>query len=169
MTIRQVRQEDDKRIAEIIRGVFDEFDMPKVHTVYDDPDTDRQYEVFRDEPSSVLWVVEEKGIVLGSCGVYPTLGLPDGWCEIVKFYVDKTARGKGFGKKLFTKALDSACRLGYRLAYLETFPQFGEAVRMYEGYGFHEIDHQVGNSGHTATSIWMTKELWEMCQPHVNL
>ena len=30
---------------------------------------------------------------------------------------------------------------------------------MYEKLGFKAIDHQVGQSGHTATSIWMTKEL----------
>lgn len=159
MTIRRINKSDDKRIAEIIRGIFDEFDMPKVHTVYDDPDTDRQYEVFRDEPKSVLWVAEEDGVVLGSCGVFPTDGLPDGWCEIVKFYMDKRARGRGIGSRLFVKSLESAKELGYSTAYLETFPQFGEAVGMYEHYGFHSIDHQVGNSGHTATSIWMTKEL----------
>lgn len=57
-TIRRVRKTDDKSIAKIIRCVFDEFDMPKTHTVYDDSDTNRQYELFRDEPLSVLWVAE---------------------------------------------------------------------------------------------------------------
>lgn len=159
MTIRKIQQQDDKRIAEIIRGIFDEFDMPKEHTVYDDPDTDRQYEIFDKEPQSVLWVAEENGIVLGSCGAYPTKGLPDGWCEIVKFYVDSRARGKGIGTKLFVKALESAKELGYTTAYLETFPKFGEAVSMYRRLGFRDIDHQMGSSGHTATSIFMTKDL----------
>ena len=45
--------------------------MPKTHTVYDDPDTDRQFEVFQSEPKSVLWMAEEDGVVLGSCGVFP--------------------------------------------------------------------------------------------------
>lgn len=159
MIIRKIQKEDNKRIAEIIRGIFDELDMPKEHTVYDDPDTDRQYEVFQAEPKSVLWVAEDNGTVLGSCGAYPTEGLPDGWCEIVKFYVDSSARGKGIGTKLFSKALDSAKKLGYTTAYLETFPKFGEAVGMYRRLGFHDIDHQMGNSGHTAMSIFMTKDL----------
>ena len=160
-TIRRVRKTDDKSIAKIIRCVFDEFDMPKTHTVYDDPDTNRQYELFRDEPLSVLWVAEADGKVIGTCGVYPTAGLPKGWCEIVKFYVDSNARGKGIGNQLFAKALSSARCLGYTTAYLETFPQFSGAVRMYERYGFEALDHQIGNSGHTATSIWMTKKLCE--------
>lgn len=159
MTIRKVRQEDDERIAAIIRGVFDELDMPKEHTVYDDPDTDRQYEVFRDEPLSALWVAEEDGAVVGSCGAYPTDGLPEGWCEIVKFYVDRGYRGKGVGSRLFRKALESARCLGYTTAYLETFPKFGEAVGMYRHFGFRDIGRQMGNSGHTAMSIFMTKNL----------
>lgn len=159
MVIRRVRKEDDERIAAIIRGIFTEFDMPRTHTVYDDPATDRQYEVFRDEPRSALWVAEEDGEVVGSCGVYPTAGLPDGWCEIVKFYVDRRARGRGTGNKLFAKAMESARRLGYATAYLETFPQFAGAVAMYRRHGFRPIDRQMGQSGHTATSIWMTAAL----------
>ena len=159
MTIRRIRKEDDERVAAIIRGIFDELDMPKEHTVYDDVSTDRQYEVFRDEPRSVLWVAEKDGVVMGSCGAYPTEGLPEGWCEIVKFYVDKHARGKGIGSKLFMKALESARSLGYKTAYLETFPKFGNAIGMYRRIGFRDIDHQMGNSGHLAMSIFMTKSL----------
>ncbi len=154
MIIRRIRQEDDKRIAAIIRGIFDELDMPKEHTVYDEDVTDHQYEVFRDEPRSVLWVAEENGIVVGSCGTYPTEGLPEGWCEIVKFYVDKCARGNGIGTQLFTKSLESAWCLGYQTAYLETFPKFGNAIGLYHRLGFRDIDHQMGNSGHTAMSIY---------------
>lgn len=161
MEIRKIRRGDDERVATIIRNVFREFDMPRTHSVFDDPDTDRQYEVFISEALSVLWVAEEDGEVVGSCGVYPTDGLPDGWCEIVKFYVDGRCRKKGIGGKLFARALQSALCLGYHTAYIETFPQFGDAVGMYEHFGFHAIDHQVGNSGHTATSIWMTKQLRE--------
>lgn len=157
--IRKIRPQDDIEIATIIRSTFDEFDMPKLHTVYDDPSTDHQYEVFRQEPLSVLWVAEEKGRVVGSCGVYPTEGLPKGWCEIVKFYVDKEQRGIGIGRRLFAKALSSAQHLGYDTAYLETFPQFSEAVGMYRHYGFQFVGHPMGNSGHTATSIWMKKKL----------
>lgn len=159
MTIRRITSGDDKRIAEIIRGVFDEFDMPRVHTVYDDPDTDRQSELFACEPLSVLWVAEENGTVVGSCGVYPTQGLPEGWCEIVKFYTDSRYRGRGIGSQLFSKALESALCLGFHTAYLETFPQFSGAVDLYKRHGFCRIGSQMGNSGHTATSIWMTKDL----------
>ena len=159
MTIRRIRPEDNSRIAMLIRAPFDEFNMEKRHTVYDDEATDHQFEVFQQCEKSVLWVAELNGEVVGSCGVYPTEGLPEGWCEIVKFYVDKDCRGHGVGVQLFQKALESAASLGYKTAYLETFPEFSQAVGMYERLGFKKIDHQVGCSGHTATSIWMTKAL----------
>ena len=77
----------------------------------------------------------------------------------MKFYVDKHARGKGIGSKLFMKALESARSMGYKTAYLETFPKFGNAIGMYRRIGFRDIDHQMGNSGHLAMSIFMTKSL----------
>jgi GNAT superfamily N-acetyltransferase/8-oxo-dGTP pyrophosphatase MutT (NUDIX family) len=157
--IRSIRKKDNKRLAEIIRSPFDEFDMNKEHTVYDDPDTDCQFEKFSGQLRAELWVAVDGKEVLGSCGVYPTEGLPEGWCEIVKFYVDKRLRGQGIGSRLFAKALQSAVAFGYQTAYLETFPELAGAVKMYEHNGFRTIDHQVGNSGHTATSIWMTKDL----------
>lgn len=79
--------------------------MEKRHTVYDDPNTDRQYEVFQSCTHSVLWVAEDQGVVVGSCGVYPTEGLPEGWCEIVKFYVDRHCRGKGIGRQALCQSL----------------------------------------------------------------
>ncbi|MGI6232810.1 MAG: GNAT family N-acetyltransferase [Prevotella sp.] len=157
--IRSIRKEDNKRLAEIIRSPFEEFGVSKVHTVYDDPDTDRQFETFSEELRAELWVAVDGTEVLGSCGIFPTAGLPDGWCEVVKFYVDRRLRGQGIGSRLFAKALQSAVAFGYQTAYLETFPQLAGAVKMYGRLGFQPIDHQVGNSGHTATSIWMTKNL----------
>lgn len=162
MIIRRIEQQDNARVAQLIRSPFDEFQMVKEHTVYDDPATDSQYEVFRQEAASCLWVAEQGGVVIGTCGVYPTEGLPQGWCEIVKFYVDRAFRGKGVGQMLFSRAMQSAVALGYQTAYLETFPQFGSAVGMYRRLGFRQLESQMGHSGHTATTIWMARQLREV-------
>lgn len=161
MIIRRVRQEDDKRIAEIIRGAFEEFGLPKTHSPYDEPQTDREFEYYQAEPLSELLVADSNGTVVGLCGVYPSDGMPDGWCEIQKFYVDSACRGNGIGSKLFERALLAATCLGYKASYLETFPVFSHAVRMYERFGFVRLPNQIGNTGHKATSIWMTKDLRE--------
>lgn len=158
MTIRKIEKADDAQVAKIIRDAFVEYDLPRLHTVFDDDRTNRQYSQYQ-LPNTVLWVAVENGKVLGMCGIYPTDGLPAGWCEIVKFYVTAEARGKGIGRMLFEKALKSAADFGYKTAYLETFTPLARAVGMYRSFGFEPIDHQVGNSGHTATTIWMTKDL----------
>lgn len=159
MTIREITEKDDRQVASIIRDTFKEYGLPKVHTVYDDPRTDNLSRQFRHEDKSKLWVAEDNGVAIGMCGVFPTDGLPQGWCEIVKFYVAKDARGRGIGSRLFAKALDTAKELGYHNAYLETFPELGQAVSMYKRMGFRAIGSPMGNSGHTATSIWMIKDL----------
>ena len=41
MIIRRIQQEDNAREAALIRAPFDELNMEKRHTVYDDPNTDR--------------------------------------------------------------------------------------------------------------------------------
>lgn len=159
MTIRELTEKDDRQVASIIRDTFEEYGLPKANTVYDDPRTDSLSEQFRYEPKSKLWVADENGVAIGMCGVFPTEGLPQGWCEIVKFYVAKSARGRGIGSTLFAETLKTARELGYRNAYLETFPELAKAVTMYKRMGFRSIDGPMGNSGHTATSIWMIKDL----------
>jgi putative acetyltransferase len=156
--IREIQPGDNRGLASIIRTAFIEFDLPKVNTVYSDAETDTLYEVFR-HPGSACFVAEENGILLGACGVYPTDGLPSSCAELVKFYLSPASRGKGIGKDLMHRSIVAATALGYKQLYLESFPQLGQAVGMYEKAGFKMLERQMGNSGHLATTIWMIKEL----------
>src|SRR5947209_19114554 len=106
---RHLEKKDNPFLANIIRRAFEEFNVPKEGTVYTDPTTDRLYEVFQ-HPKSEYWVAEENGIFLGGCGIYPTSGLPEGCAELVKFFLEPSARGKGIGKELMEKATCSAQR-----------------------------------------------------------
>ena len=110
LTIRKVQQNDNKHLTTLIKAVFDEYDAPKVGTVYSDPTTDDLYELFKN-PKSVLWVVEENSEVLGCCGVYPTDGLPRGYAELVKFYLMPKARGRKIGTKLMEQCIQSSKEL----------------------------------------------------------
>ena len=158
LTIREIRPADNQELANIIRTVFIEFDLPKENTVFSDKETDTLYEVFR-HPQSACFVAEEEGILLGACGVYPTDGLPASCAELVKFYLSSASRGKGIGRDLMYRSIEAATQLGYKQLYLESFPQLGKAVGMYEKAGFKLLDKPMGNSGHLATTIWMLKEL----------
>jgi putative acetyltransferase len=158
LIIRKIKVEDNLALAEMIRGVFDEHDAPKTGTVYSDPTTYKLYEIFR-APGSVLWVAESDHRITGCCGVYPTEGLENDTVELVKFYLPASSRGKGIGKKLMERSVESAIEFGYKKIYIESLPQFSKAVRIYEKQGFQRLDHPLGNSGHTTCNIWMIKEL----------
>ncbi|WP_165023211.1 GNAT family N-acetyltransferase [Dysgonomonas sp. ZJ279] len=158
ISIRSIQEKDNKALADLIRSVFEEFGSEKQGTVYSDPTTDNLFEYFRKE-KALCWIAESDGIILGSCGIYPTDGLPFGCAELVKFYLSPDSRGKGIGQQLLHKAIGSARELNYTQLYLESFPEFGKAVSMYERLGFNHIDHSLGNSGHYACTIFMLKDL----------
>ncbi|HEY2728011.1 MAG TPA: GNAT family N-acetyltransferase [Parafilimonas sp.] len=158
LSIRKVEEADNKPLATLIRDVFDEFNAPHQHTVYSDPATNDLYTLFQ-KPRSVLWVAELDNKILGCCGIYHTEGLTDDCAELAKFYLFKEARGKGVGKKLMLMCFQSAKEMRYKKLYIESLPQFSQAVSMYEKYEFKKLDKPLGNSGHASCNIWMLKEL----------
>jgi putative acetyltransferase len=155
---RKIGKTDNRELADVIRSVFREFGIDRPGTVYFDPTTDSLYELFRTE-GSVYWIAEEKGKIIGGCGVYPTPGLPDGCAELVKFYLLAQWRGKGIGRSLMEKCFESSRIYGYRQLYLESLPELEKAVSMYVRAGFRFINHSLGNSGHFGCNIWMIKDL----------
>jgi putative acetyltransferase len=152
--IRSIEKHDNLGLAELIRNVFHEFGIPKTGTVYSDPRTDSLYELFQ-TPGSLYWVAEEDGRILGGCGIFPTEDLPAGCVELVKFYLLPEARGKGLGRDLMEKSISSARSMGYSEIYLESFPELAKAVTLYEKAGFKMLKEPLGNSGHSACTMWM--------------
>lgn len=158
MKIRRIEKKDNAELASLIRNVFDEFNVPKKGTVYDDPDTDHLFEAFENK-RAVLYVAENKGELMGAGGIFPTKGLPQGCAELVKLYLKKEARGSGLGEQIFQRSIQWAKDNEYHSIYLECFPEFSSALKLYHKAGFKKLDHPMGQSGHTACSIWMLKEL----------
>lgn len=158
MTIRNIQQSDNDALAKLIRSVFEEYHAPLLNTVYDDLRTQTMFENFQ-HPRCEYFVVEYEGEVLGGCGYFPTEGLPEGYAELVKFYFSPKLRGKGMGKKLMQQVIEAARTAGYSNLYIESFTEFSHAVSMYEKLGFKHIPNRLGNSGHTATTIYMQKNL----------
>lgn len=158
LILRKIEQKDNREIAELIRTVFREFKIDKPGTVYYDPTTDDLYSLFQ-TPGSEYWIAEEEGKIIGGCGVFPTPGLPEGCAELVKLYLAAQYRGKGIGYNLMEKTFESARRLGYTRIYLESMPELGKAISLYERTGFRSLPYQLGNSGHFGCNIWMMKDL----------
>jgi putative acetyltransferase len=155
---RHLEKRDNSEIAELIRSVFREFGIARPGTVYFDPTTDDLHTLFS-TPGSEYWIAEVDGKIIGGCGVFPTTGLPRGCAELQKLYLLAPYRGKGLGKALIEKTFESARRLGYCQLYLESLPELGRAISLYEKTGFKNIPAPLGNSGHFGCNIWMLKDL----------
>jgi len=156
--IRPLAKKDNKEIAVIIRSVLAEFKANKPGTVYYDSTTDDLFSLFQTKHSGYFVAIMNDEIVGGS-GVYPTPGLPEGCCELVKLYLSPIARGKGIGKALIQQCFTSAKEFGYKSMYLETMPELSIAVGLYEQLGFKYLQGPLGNSGHFGCDIWMLKDL----------
>ena len=158
ITIRPINENDNAAIATIIRSSLKEFGADHPGTVYFDESTDHLSRVFQAD-GSFYFIAEVKGELLGGAGIYPTEGLPEGACELVKMYLAPAARGQGLGKKLMQQCLDTAKANGYSKLYLETMPELVKAIPMYEKFGFTYLDGPMGNSGHFGCAIQMLKTL----------
>ena len=157
-TIRRIKKEDNPILAAIIRRTFEEFKADTAGTVYEDPTTDDLYTLF-ERTDAECWVAEIDEHIAGCAGIYPTAGLPAGYCEFVKFYLAPSARGKGIGRQLMNKCIQSARALGYTHIYLESLPVFSNAIGLYTRAGFRQLPAPLGNSGHFGCNIWMIKEI----------
>lgn len=159
MKIRLIQSSDNPKLASIIRNTLVEFGANHPGTVYFDSSTDNLFGIFQ-EVRSVYFVAEnEKGEVVGGGGIYPTSGLPDDTCELVKMYLLPNARGIGLGRTIIEKCLEAANNLGFKQVYLESMPELKQALKVYEKIGFTYLCSPMGNSGHFGCDLYMLKVL----------
>lgn len=158
ISIRPLRAGDNISIAAIIRKILTEFGANKPGTVYFDPTTDNLFQLF-ETPDSAYFIAEAEGEIVGGSGVFPTPGLPEGCCELVKLYLVSEMRGQGLGLMLMEKCFQKAIDFGYRSMYLETMPELRSAIGLYEKAGFSYLPGPLGRSGHFGCDLWMIKNL----------
>ena len=156
--IRTIQPSDNHELARIIRTTLAEFGANHPGTVYFDAATDKLSELFGTDKST-YFVAEINGNIVGGGGIFPTEGLPDGTCELVKMYLVPEARGKGLGRLIIEHCLKSAAEYGFRSVYLESMPELKLALRIYEKFGFEYLSAPIGNSGHFGCDLWMIKKL----------
>ena len=78
--IRKIEKKDNREVAQLIRAVFDEMNIPKVGTAYADPYLDLMFEEYS-KSKSVYFVVEHNGKIIGSAGVAPLESESETICE----------------------------------------------------------------------------------------
>jgi putative acetyltransferase len=158
ITIRLILQSDNSFLSKIVKDTLAEFGANHPNTVYYDPTTDALYEMFQKEGAN-YFVAEINNEIVGGGGIYPTDGLPQDTCELVKMYLLPHARGTGLGRTLIEKSLTWAQEAGYKNIYLESMPELKQALKIYARFGFEYLKGPMGNSGHTGCSLWMLKKL----------
>lgn len=158
ITIRPIRPFDNADLAVIVRNTLVEFGAAKPGTVFFDPTTDALFELFQ-IPKSAYFVAESEGKILGGGGIFPTEGLPEGTCELVKMYLLPEARGIGLGSSLIEKCLEQAKTEGFRQVYLETLDELHLALKIYAKFGFVYQSAPLGNSKHFGCGLWMLKTI----------
>jgi len=158
IVIRPIQPSDNEILAVIIRNTLKEFGANHPGTVYFDDSTDHLYEVFRVDRSH-YFVAELDGRIVGGGGIFPTSGLPEDTCELVKMYLLPEARGIGLGRSILEKCLESARKFGFSRIYLETMPELNLALKTYEKLGFTYLCKPLGNSGHFGCDLHMIRDL----------
>lgn len=156
--IREIKPQDNLEIAQVIRAVFDELNVPKVGTAYEDKATDKMFENFQKEKSA-YFVVEHKNKIVGGAGIAQLDNFTGNICELQKMYFSPITRGKGIGQKLISRCLEKAKEFGFENCYLETMPYMHAAKALYAKNGFENIDKPMGNTGHYSCNVWMLKKL----------
>ncbi|HYO92850.1 MAG TPA: GNAT family N-acetyltransferase, partial [Pyrinomonadaceae bacterium] len=90
----------------------------------------------------VFEVIEDaEGNLLGTVGLYPLDGET---CELRKMYFAPGLRGRGLGRHMLERTVESARRLGFKTMRLETASVLEKAIRLYTSFGFKpfEVTHK---------------------------
>lgn len=156
--IRLIERNDNQRMAEIIRAVFEDMDVPKVGTAYADKDLDFMFETYQN-PRSAYFVLVRNGIVLGGAGIAPLADFDGNICELQKMYFLPEARKQGMGSQMMEFCIAKAREFRFDKIYLETMENMDRAQKLYTENGFGYIEAPLGNTGHFSCGIQMLKEL----------
>jgi putative acetyltransferase len=156
--IRTIEKEDNQAVASLIRSVFDEMEIPKVGTAYEDPYLDLMFEEYS-KTKSAYFVVENDGEIVGCAGIAPLENGDPEICELQKMYFLPKTRGLGIGTKMMDKCLEQARVFGFKKCYIETMPFMHAAQKLYKKSGFEYLDTPMGCTGHNSCPVWMLKAL----------
>jgi len=156
--IRPIQLTDNLELAKVVRNTLAEFGAANPGTVYFDPTTDALFELFQ-TTGSHYFVAEYNRKILGGGGIFPTEGLPDGICELVKMYLLPEARGIGLGSILIERCLEAARNEGFSQIYLETLDELVLALKIYAKFGFEYLSAPLGDTKHFGCGLWMLKKL----------
>ena len=88
-------------------------------------------------PEGILLLASWEGAAAG-CVAYRKIG--EGICEMKRMYVSPRFRQKGIGAALIKHLLEAARNEAYLLMRLDTHPWMESAQKLYQSFGFQEVE-----------------------------
>jgi putative acetyltransferase len=82
-------------------------------------------------------IADARGRIVGCAGLYPLSACR---AELCKMYLEKSARGRGLGRRLLENLVTAARRGNFREVWLETNSTLHEAIALYRRYGFEPVE-----------------------------
>ncbi len=172
ISIRRAGRDDAPALAEIGARTFtdtfgDLYDPADLAAFLRDKHAEPHYAQLLDDEQYAAWLVEDAiaddarrtigYAVAGPCDL-PAPDMPDKSGELCRLYLDKSAQGRGVGRRLLEEALQWLDAY-FEPVYLSVYAHNYGAQRLYARYGFVKIlDYQymVGNQ---ADPEWIMKRV----------
>ncbi len=157
-TIRRIQKKDNVKIKRIIINVSKEYQTDGEGGPVKDKELNTMFENYS-EPGSAYYVITENQKVCGGAGIAPLTHRDKSICEFQKMYFLPQVRGQGLGEILMKRCIHKAADLGYKKMYIETVPQMGQAIQLYEKMGAKKISESLGKTGHHQCEYRMVIDL----------
>ena len=158
IVFREIKPEDNRAIAGLVRSNLKAHSLDIPGTVYFDDNLNHLSEFYlNDKTKRYYYVAEEDNKVIGGIGLAEFLYF-ENCAEIQKLYLADEAKGKGIGYTLIRKIEDKAKELRYKKLYLETHTNLQAAIHIYEKSGYREISKPAGVV-HATMNRFFIKEL----------
>ena len=90
-----------------------------------------------------FWCLTDNGTVLGSVAIRR---FSEDTAELKALYLSEHLRSQGYGRKLFDTAISYAREQRYARVVLDSMKSYVSARRLYDSYGFREIESYNGNT-----------------------
>jgi molybdenum cofactor guanylyltransferase len=135
-TVRRATNADIAAIRAVLYAVRDEYGVLS-EIAANDPELDDMETSFFRPGGHFEVVVDDAGRIVGCAGLYP---LSPRRAELCKMYIERSARGRGLGRRLLENLLEAARRNGFHEVWLETNSSLTDAITLYTQYGFVPVE-----------------------------
>lgn len=145
LRIRRARRGDEHQIQAVVKAVWDEYDFAWDPGYYNRDLTDIERHYFG--AGGEFWVLVDGDVVVGTGGYLPTYHRDvspcftsgESVCELMRLYLLKSVRGRGWGKRLLKHIVAAARKRGFHQMLIWSDKKLEAAHQMYLRLGARPI------------------------------